>query len=766
MESGLELNWSELEVVATPHEQPRSVLAAGEPRRVNNLTLIDGKTFLATALAGDIAPPGSTDVGLFHQDTRFLSHWELRVNGHRAVVLSAANQQNILAQIELTTTNILVRDNLDLPENTVHIHREQLLVGQFLDRLTFHNFNLQPVVLTVELHFDADFVDVFQVRGMMRAAHGTYFEPVLRPEAVVFAYLGRDELFRQTTISFSPAPRELKARQADFELRLGAGEKQTLLFAVNVAAGPPPERTPTRRPVPAVEAQSFEVGLAQRRHSHAEWARATTSFETSDDLFTRCLATAASDFFSLRIPFALDPLEVQAGDPAPGVRVGEIIAAGIPWFATIFGRDSLIAGYQSLLLHPQLAKETLRYLARHQGTQRDDWRDEEPGKILHELREGEMTRAGEMPHSPYYGSVDATPLFLIVLDETYNWTGDDDLLNELLPAARRALEWLDQSADLDGDGFVEYLRRSPQGLANQGWKDSWDAYLNREGVLPKPPLALCEVQGYCYDARYRLSRLLRTVGDAAGADRLRRQATELSHRFERQFWLPEQSYYACALDAEKQPQRAVTSNAGHLLWSRIIGRERARQVARRLMRADMYSGWGIRTLSADEPTFNPLSYHRGSVWPHDNSLIAQGLAFYDFKQPLLRLITGLFQAANYFRDQRLPELFVGVQRGEFDQPVNYPVSCSPQAWASGAWFLLLTAALGLRPNASRHELRIVNPMLPEWLGWLRLHHLRIGRSQVSLEFNRRGARTFCNVLEVQGERLAVSVDFTPKPGGL
>ncbi|MGH9394508.1 MAG: amylo-alpha-1,6-glucosidase, partial [Terriglobales bacterium] len=368
---------------------------------------------------------------------------------------------------------------------------------------------------------------------------------------------------------------------------------------------------------PAQRGHGFATCLERRRENYAAWARATTAFSSSDNLFDRCLETAMSDFFALRVPFERNGLDADSACGVAPLRSGEIVAAGIPWFATVFGRDSLIASYQALMLHPHLAKETLRFLAHRQGTKRDDWRDEDPGKILHEMREGEMTRAGEMPYSPYYGSVDATALFLIVLDETYSWTGDDELLEELLPAARRALEWIEHWGDLDGDGLVEYQRRSPQGLNNQGWKDSWDAYLHADGSVPAAPLALCEVQGYCYDARYRLSRLLRTVGDSAGADRLRRQATELSHRFERHFWLPERSFYAAALDAQKQPQAVVTSNVGQLLWSRIVSRERARQVTRRLMAADMFSGWGVRTLSAAEPTFNPLSYHRGSVWPHD-----------------------------------------------------------------------------------------------------------------------------------------------------
>ncbi|MGH9518022.1 MAG: amylo-alpha-1,6-glucosidase, partial [Terriglobales bacterium] len=442
MDYELDVAFSDLEV-APPPEQPRANVAAGEPRRVNNLTLIDGKTFLATTLAGDIVPPGSTDVGLFFQDTRFLSHWELRVNQHRAVVLSAANQKNTLAQIELTTTNLLVRDNLDLPENTVHIHREQLLAGQFFDRITFHNFNLQPVELDVELHCNCDFMDVFQVRGMLRGAAGTHFEPAVRPPWLIFSYLGRDEIFRQTRIHFHPAPLEIQPHLVRYQLRLRPGEKQVLGMAVRPHAAPRPAATSeARAAAPRSNGDSFEPCLARRRQNYAKWARATTIFESSDDLFDRCLQTAMSDFFSLRVPFETTPgppsdhvEELEAEEPCGGTPPGsgEIIAAGIPWFATIFGRDSLIAGYQSLILHPRLARETLRFLARWRGRREDDWREEQPGKIPHEFREGEMTRDGEMPHSPYYGSLDSTPLFLILLSETFNWTGDRALLEELWP---------------------------------------------------------------------------------------------------------------------------------------------------------------------------------------------------------------------------------------------------------------------------------------------------------------------------------------------
>lgn len=844
MHERIGIDVGELTPAETAPQEPRLEEPQNEPRRIDNLTLVDGKSFFAATVAGDITPPGSADAGLFRQDTRFLSRLELRVNGRRAVVLSACSPQNIAAQSELTASSGEARDTLDMPDSAIHIRREQLLAGHLYDRLCFENYNLKSADIEVEFKLDADFKDVFQVRGMPRDVSGEYFEPLVREGAMVFAYLGRDGILRQTWVAFEPPPQQLEPGRACYRFRLAPREQHVLGLVVSTQSEPYPAELPgvpsaeeatrqsaddepakslgagPRRDLSAEAARSkqsadagsgadrayptvrdraratedkavrsvsprpgrlagrrltldgdlsmsgYAAALEARRDQYRRWASTTTEFTSSNEMFNQCLATAMSDFFSLRVTF--DGGEVDAGasrdaGSAAGER-GEIIAAGIPWFATVFGRDSLIAGYQSLALHPNLARATLRFLAGRQGRETDDWRDEDPGKILHELREGEMTRTGETPHSPYYGSLDSTPLFLILLDETYAWTGDDALLDELMPAADRALDWIAQYGDLDGDGLVEYQTRSSRGLTNQAWKDSWDAYLHKDGTPLATPIAPLEVQGYCYDALRRMARLLRSRGRAEQAESLRRRAQRLAQNIEQAFWLPAEHYYAMALDAQKCPLAAIASNAGHLLWSRVPGLERARRVANRLLRSDMYSGWGVRTLSADEPTFNPLSYHRGSVWPHDNSLIAQGCAFYGLQPAVERIFTGLFQTAGYLRDQRLPELWVGVPRGGFDRPVNYPVSCSPQAWASGAWFLLLTAALGLRPQAAHRELRVVNPMLPEWLNWLRIERLRVGQSQVSLEFSRRGTRTFCNVLDVQGERLAVSVDFTAADG--
>jgi glycogen debranching enzyme len=487
----------------------------------------------------------------------------------------------------------------------------------------------------------------------------------------------------------------------------------------------------------------FALQLRLRREALADWASHSTSFSSSNSIFNEMVATCKGDFHALQIPEAKE----------------RVIAAGIPWFATMFGRDSIIAAYQSLMLNPQLAAETLRVLASHQGKEKNDWRDEEPGKILHEYREGEMTRAGEMPFGPYYGSVDATPLWLILLSETFNWTADEQLVKDLLPNAYRALEWIDSCGDLDGDGFIEYLRRAPKGLANQGWKDSWDAIMHHDGEIAKTPVALCEVQGYVYEAKYRMASLMRSFGDIKTADRLKRESAEMAKRFEKAFWMPKLGFYAMALDREKRQTKVISSNPGHLLFTRMLAQDRAKAITQRFMRDDMFTGWGWRTMSRDERVFNPLSYHRGSIWPHDNSLIAHGMALYGFRDEVKEIFTSLYQAALNFRDYRLPELFCGVQRHEYDEPVHYPVSCSPQAWASGSFFLLLTSLLGIRPSASRKELNIVNPVIPDWLSFLRIRNLRIGDSRVSLDFSRQGERSFCNVVDVTGEKLLINVAF-------
>ena len=486
MSAYLTIPYEDLIEIPSPHLEPRLAFQTIEPRKVDNLTLIDGKTFSATSVSGDIYPPGSPDVGFFHDDTRFLSHLELRIGGHRTVVLSSATEKTFSAQIELTTGNITLRDSFDLPENTVHIRREQLLASEiFFDRMTFENFNLTPVDFTVEVAVRC------RLRGRLPGARRRASEawPVLPAGRRRARH--RVLLSRALTASCArrwsrcrPSPPRIEERVVRWELRLEPLKRVQLELTVT----PFVEGRKSRAQVYEMDHQ-----LRQRRANFARWESSSTSFQTDNDVFDALLKTGVGDFHALQIP---------DGDQ-------HIIAAGIPWFATIFGRDSIIAAYQSLSLNPQLAVDTLRVLARYQGKEYNDWRDEEPGKILHEYRDGEMTRDGEMPFGPYYGSIDATPLFLILLSETFNWTADEQLVEELLPNAYAALEWIDKYGDLDDDGFVEYQRRSPKGLINQGWKDSWDANMHRDGTVAKPPIALCEVQGYVYDAKYRMSSLLR-----------------------------------------------------------------------------------------------------------------------------------------------------------------------------------------------------------------------------------------------------------------
>ncbi|HZR29688.1 MAG TPA: amylo-alpha-1,6-glucosidase [Terriglobales bacterium] len=728
-----------LEEIPCPHVEPRLAYQTFEPRKLNNLTLIDGKTFISTTVAGDITPAGAPDVGLFHDDTRFLSELELRIGGFRTVVLSSSTEKTFVSRIELTTGSVTLRDSLDLPENTVHIRREQLLSGiTVFDTFTFENFNLTPVEFLVELALDADFVDVFQARGCARHRAGHYYRPVVREGSITFCYRGLDDIFRETEVHLDPNPEEFRDKKAVWSLKLSPLKKVEIRVTVIPRVGQAPARKRRSFTFP-----DFDASLRKRREAFQGWEENSTHFESSNEVFDEALQTSIGDFHALQIP--------------DGEQ--HILAAGIPWFATIFGRDSVISAYQALCVNPQLAVDTLRVLARYQGTRMNDWQDEQPGKILHEYRTGEMTRAGEMPFGPYYGSVDATPLFLILLGETFQWTADEEMVRELLPAAYRALDWIEQYGDLDGDGFVEYTRRSPRGLVNQGWKDSWDAIMHRDGVVAKPPIALAEVQGYVYDAKYRMASLLRAFGDVQKADQLKREAVELAKRFEKAFWQPQRGFYAMALDAEKKPVDPISSNPGHLLFTRILNRDRARTLVQRLMKPDMFSGWGWRTLSQDENIFNPLSYHRGSVWPHDNSLVAHGMALNEFRDQAQQIFTSLFQAALNFRDYRLPELFCGIQRRPFDEPVHYPVSCSPQAWASGAMFLILSSVLGIRPSAHRKELNIVNPSLPDWLDYLRIRNLRVGNTRIGLDFARQGKRTFCNVVEVEGEKMFINVAF-------
>jgi glycogen debranching enzyme len=745
-----------------------------ESTGTDKLVLKRGNLFAVAGRMGDIWPPGARDQGGYFEDTRFLSKLKLNVAGGPPVVLSTQTRPEYTSQVDLTVTSRMFGGLFQDPVNFLHIRREQIIDDRFAERLTLTNYLVRDIDYWLEYEFAADFADQFEVRGAKRRERGTYFRPLVHDDRVVFCYQGRDGVLYRVEVFFpTRAPDEMDGGRARFSFHLGPDESVSLelhavpsLHAVRSgtsvreaadAARQPGFRSP---PIMTEEPESgwlypgshpsseppaprrFDDRIARARADYRHWAEASGCVETDEEAFNGALAQSVADLKALTI-FWEDR---------------RVISAGVPWYASPFGRDALITGFQALLVNPDIARDALLFLAAHQGRKVDDFREEEPGKILHEIRRGELARTGEVPHTPYYGSIDATPLFIILYTEYLRWTNDRAFGVALLPAAENALRWIENSGDKDGDGFVEYLRRSERGLRNQGWKDSWDGVPHLDGTPAEPPIALVEVQGYCIDARRRMARLYRQLGRREDAARCTVAAQLLSRKLDDAFWMEKAGTYALALDANKRQVQTVASNPGHLLFSRVIPEQRARRVARTLMSPESFSGFGIRTLAKGQRPYNPLSYHNGTVWPHDNSLIAMGFSNYGMQKLAAQVLSGEYDACRQFRHYRLPELYCGMGRGEGDLVVSYPVSCSPQAWSSGAFFLMLRACLGIYPDAPRKTLKIVNPHLPGMLQRLTLERLRIGDTLLTLQFTRSGDGCFAAVREMQGDPLAIRID--------
>jgi glycogen debranching enzyme len=587
------------------------------------------------------------------------------------------------------------------------------------------NYNSRPVTLELVFRFAADFADIFEVRGYEPQFRGELDPPIWHHAALTMGYKGRDGRRRETLVMFEPRPLSV---QTDAEVG----------FAVFRVSLQPQESTSIRLVITLdgrLEAAQGVERFGVVKQEYDEWLSNATDITTDNELFNIVLRRSLHDLRML-----WNHQESSTGYPA----------AGTPWYDTLFGRDSAIAGMQTLALKPDIARDCLASLARWQGKRFDPWRDEEPGKILHELRQGELTETGELPFSPYYGSIDSTPLFLGLAGQYFAWTADLGLLSQLETNLRAGLHWMTKYGSLAEGGYLSYERRSARGLVNQGWKDSHDGIIHENGTLCEPPIALVEVQAYAYGAYRSLSPVFASIGDDKTAARLEQDAADLARRFDRDFWL-DSGFYALALDGEKRRAAAISSNPGHALWGGIASRTRAAGVVQRLMENDMFSGWGIRTLTATSRRFNPLGYHVGSVWPHDNSLIAMGLKRYGFEEDLNRLATALFDAARAFPYYRLPELFGGDERSVHQAPVPYPVACRPQAWAAGSIPLVTQAVLGLCPNAPGRTLSIVRPQLPSWLGSVQVKSLRVGEAEVDLHYHRRGGQTRVDVLDIRGD---------------
>ena len=700
---------------------------------VEQLVRARGSMFLVTDRHGDIRPAGARELGLFDRDTRHLSHYALTIRNGAVVRLSAEPVSDAYNQIDLMLSDLEVGEFLDDPKNFLHIRRRQILDGGLVEQVVFTNFLRHAIELDVELAFAADFADVFEVRGARRPKRGTLRPPKIEGSSVVLAYDGLCGDAYQTMVTFSSPPTLLLGDRASFKMKVAAGDAATLEVVVAPRRGGETRRGNSRLTY-ARRAELVQQEAEVFREGSSRW-------RCDDPRIQHVLDRSIGDLHALR---------VHAGDHT-------ILGAGIPWFCAPFGRDGLIASYEALTVNPDLAVDALRTLAAFQGKTFDEVREEEPGKIFHELRFGEMARAGEIPHSPYYGTIDATPLFVIVAEATHRFTGDRALLRELRPNIVAALGWIDARSEL-GTKLVTYERKTAAGLENQGWKDSRAGVSFPDGRHAEAPIALCEVQGYCVDAYAKGAAMLALLGEQELARTYAERATRFSELVNDRFWMESAGRYAYAIDGRDRLLDTVVSNLGHLLWSKVATRERAASTARLLLSPHSFSGFGIRTLAEGQPVYNPLSYHNGTVWPHDNALIAAGFAGYDLGAETMQVFDGAYEAMSYFRDGRLPELFCGIGRAS-GPLVRYPVACSPQAWAAAAPFLMLQSLLGIRPDATRGRLAIRNPRLPRYVRRLEIKGMRVGNVTVSLRFRRIGERCHVDHLEVVGGSLKTEIEL-------
>jgi glycogen debranching enzyme len=685
-----------------------------------------GDTFALFDASGNIRCGPNGEGGLYHDGTRFLSRFLLELEGARLFLLSSTvRDDNDQLSVDLTNPDLCREERVYLPMGTLHLAcRKFLWMGALYQELRIENHGMQAVNAAIGLQFAADFADIYEVRGLKRKARGQDLEVAIGDREVSLGYRGLDGVVRRTVLQFTPRPQRLTGHRAGFEIALAP--KQSALLYSTVAC-----QRETARPRILI----FERARAEARAELDSQKAQFAAIETGNGQFDAMIQRATSDLHMMTtvLPTGLYPY------------------AGVPWFNTPFGRDGIVTALECLWLNPGLAQGVLRYLACTQAVDLLPEEDAEPGKILHETRRGEMAALQEMPFARYYGSVDATPLFVVLAGAYFERTADRRLMEEIWPHIEAALGWMERYGDSDGDGFVEYSRHSGSGLLHQGWKDSDDAIFHADGTLARGPIAVCEVQGYVYAAWRAGATLARALSRPEQAARFDSLAESLRDRFEDAFWCDELSTYALALDGDKQPCRVRSSNAGQCLYSGIAAAGRALRVGRTLLQPDLFSGWGIRTVGSGEPRYNPMSYHIGCVWPHDNALIAAGMARYGMAGEVARLFTGLFEAAMYFDLHRVPELFCGFPRDEGQGPVPYPVACAPQAWSAGSVFLMLQACLGLKIDAAESAISLVRPFLPPFLTHARILNLQVGGAAADLLVVRHENEVSVNVLRRTGD---------------
>lgn len=672
-----------------------------------------GAMFFVFDRLGDVQSSGLGEQGLFFNGTRYLSELSVNLWNVRPLLLSSTvATNNSLFTADLANLDVSRHDHeVVIPRGTLHLLRSRFLwKNRCYEEFLFVNHGLSPLEVPFSIAFNADFADIFEVRGMHRNKKGRRLPDRVEKDSVLLSYEGLDGVLRRTFIQSDPLPHFTSNTELMFDVKLRPKERATFQFIISCDA---PAET---------ESTGYTGAVAAARHE----------FDTVAEMFPRI--SSSNSRFSDWITRSISDLHMMtAGNPEPNYPY-----AGVPWFSTVFGRDGIITALQTLWLSPAFAKGVLEYLAAAQAHEIIPSIEAEPGKILHEMRRGEMAALGEVPFGCYYGSVDSTPLFIILAGAYYDRTADRTFLEQLWPHVEQALRWIDEFGDLDGDGFVEYAQHSSKGLVQQGWKDSNDSVFHSDGTLAPAPIALCEVQGYVYAAKLAAARMCHALDKMDQSSRLEREAEKLRAHFEDEFWCEDLATYALALDGNKRPCRVRTSNAGHCLFTGIASPERARKVAKNLMDPVFFTGWGVRTVASIETRYNPLSYHNGSVWPHDNSLVASGMARYGFKDLAGKILLALLDLSSMVDLNRLPELLCGLERRAGEAPTLYPVACAPQVWASAAPFLILQACLGLSIHADKNQLVFDRPFLPEGIPQLSIKNLRLGDQSVDLFLERRG----------------------------
>ena len=706
-------------------DEPFYIVAEAERVTTSLRVMKQGDSFGVFDQHGDIIPSEAGEQGFYHAGTRFLSRLELLLGTRRPLFLSSTiSEDNVALTADLTNPDMLRDGRVAVARGEIHLFRSRVLwPGGFVDYIRVTNHALQPVSVPITVRVGADYVDVFEVRGMRRATRGRMLATRYGQETV-FAYAGLDGVERRTFLRWNQAPDRVDDSGATFRLTLERHACAALELTVACETG-------GERPTP----RTYMETLSRARDQAIAGGKQVCAVTSSSESFNQWMRRSSAD---LRMMMTDTPY-------------GPYPYAGIPWFSTPFGRDGLITAMELLWAAPDVARGVLSFLANTQAVSTSDVQDAQPGKILHEMREGEMAALGEIPFGRYYGSADATPLFVMLAHAYFQRTGDRAFVDTLWPHILAALDWISGPGDPDQDGFIEFARQSDTGLVQQGWKDSYDSVFHADGALASPPIALCEIQGYAYAAWRGAAQLASIRGDHASAETWQRRAEQLRERFEQSFWCEDIQTYAIALDGDKRPCRVRSSNPGHCLFTGIASVERARHIASALMSDNAFSGWGVRTIASGEARYNPMSYHNGSIWPHDNAIVAAGLARYGFRNEATRVMDAMLDLSASVDLHRLPELLCGFHRRPGEQPTLYPVACAPQAWAAGAVYMLLSACLGLTIDAESQQIVLARALLPTGLEWLRISNLSVGEATVDLLLTRHPHDIGVTVLRRSGD---------------